>query len=85
MAYLLRPYEINYYAFSQWADAPARLLHRLLVENLDKSGVWSTVLQTPSAIPAQYRLGGVQAANQAAAKLITEMADWLEKVFNEVG
>lgn len=137
MAYLLRPYEINYYAFSQWADAPARLLHRLLVENLDKSGVWSAVLQTPSAIPAQYRLdcdnvvleqqffskpgrtrlalraqlietktqrilasryfeffetaetddayGGVQAANQAAAKLITEMAHWLEKVFNEVG
>ena len=56
MAYLLRPYEINYYAFSHWADTPARLLHRLLVENLDKSGLWSAVLQTPSAVPAHYRL-----------------------------
>lgn len=56
MAYLLRPYEVNYYAYNQWADTPARLLHRIMVESLDKSGLWSAVLQTPSAIPAHYRL-----------------------------
>jgi cholesterol transport system auxiliary component len=56
MAYLLRPYEVNYYAFNQWADTPARLLHRIMVEGLDKTGQWSTVLQAPSAVPAQYRL-----------------------------
>jgi cholesterol transport system auxiliary component len=135
MAYLLRPYEVNYYAFNQWADTPARLLHRIMVENLDKSGQWSAVLQIPSALQAQYRLdcdnlileqqffsrpsrarlalraqiietksqrilasryfeyledaptddayGGVLAANHAAAKLITEMADWLETVLTE--
>jgi cholesterol transport system auxiliary component len=129
MAYLLRRYEVNYYAFNQWADTPARLLHRVIVENLDKSGLWIAVLQTPGAVPAQYRLdldnlileqqffsqpsrvrlsvraqiietkkpailatrsfevleaaptedayGGVLAANQAAAKLLIEMADWL--------
>ena len=132
MAYLLRPYEMNYYAFNQWADTPARLLQRILVENLDKSGMWSAVLQTPGTVPVQYRLdldnlvleqqffsqpsrvrlsvraqiidtkkpailatrsfevleaaptedayGGVLAANQAAAKLLIEMADWLNQV-----
>ena len=56
MAYLLRPYEINYYAFNQWADTPARLFHQVLVENLDKAGAWRAVVQTPGTVPAQYRL-----------------------------
>jgi cholesterol transport system auxiliary component len=129
MAYLLRPYEVNYYAYNQWADTPARMLERIMVENFDKAGLSSAVLQTPAAVPAQYRLdcdnllleqqffsnpsrvrlslraqiietktqsivatryfdlfelapsedayGGVLAANHASAKLITEMAEWL--------
>ena len=56
MAYLLRPYEVNYYAFNQWADTPARLLHRIMVENLDKTGLWSAVLQAPGSVSAHYRL-----------------------------
>ena len=51
MAYLLRPYEVNYYAFNQWADTPARLLHRIMVENLEKTGLWGAVLQPPAAVP----------------------------------
>jgi cholesterol transport system auxiliary component len=27
-----------------------------MVERLDNSGMWSAVLQTPAAVPAQYRL-----------------------------
>jgi len=135
MAYLLRPYEVNYYAYNQWADTPARMLQRIMVENFDKAGLWSAVLQTPGAVPAQYRLdcdnlvleqqflsnpsrvrlalrvqivetkeqsilgsryfelfeaapsddpyGGVVAANQVSAKLITEMAEWLNMVVRE--
>jgi cholesterol transport system auxiliary component len=135
MAYLLRPYEVNYYAFNQWADTPARLLHRIMVENLDKTGLWSAVLQSPASVPAQYRLdcdnlvleqqffsspsrirlalraqlietksqsviatryfelfeaapsedayGGVLAANHAAGKLLTEIAEWLENALRE--
>jgi len=135
MAYLLRPYEVNYYAFNQWADTPGRLLHRIMVENLDKTGLWSAVLQSPGAVPARYRLdcdnlvleqqffsspsrvrlalraqivetktqsvlgtryfelfeaapsddpyGGVIAANHASAKLITEMAEWLDTVVRD--
>jgi cholesterol transport system auxiliary component len=136
MAYLRRPYEVNYYAFNQWADTPARMLQRILVENLDKTGLWGAVLQTPGAVPAQYRLdcdnlvleqqffsnpsrvhlalraqlvetktqtvlgtryfeisqpapsddpyGGVIAANQAIAKLITELVEWLNSVVSQV-
>jgi cholesterol transport system auxiliary component len=129
MIYLLRPYEIKYYAFSQWADTPAHLLQRILIENFDKAGLWSAVLSAPSLLPAQYRLdtdnlileqqffsapsrirfalraqivdlkkpviiasrrfelfetapsddpyGGVQAANRAVEKLVTQIAEWL--------
>lgn len=135
MAYLLRPYEVDYYALNQWADTPARMLQRIMVENLDKAGPWSAVLQTPGAVPTLYRLdcdnlvleqqffsrpsrvrlalraqlietksqsvfatryfelfeiapsddpyGGVIAANQASAKLIKEMGDWLGRVVRE--
>lgn len=135
MAYLLRPYEINYYAFNQWADTPARLLHQVLVENLDQTGLWSAVLQAPGALPAQFRLDcdnlileqqffanpsrirlalraqlietkkqsilairyfellepapsedaydDVLAANQATAKLLAQMAEWLDNALRE--
>ena len=135
MAYLLRPYEVNHYAFNQWADTPARLLHQVLVENLDKTGSWRAVLQTPGIVTAEYRLdcdnlileqqffanpsrirlalraqlietkkqsilasryfellepapsedayGGVLAANQASAKLLTQMAEWLDNALRE--
>ena len=56
MAYLLRPYEVSYYGYNQWADTPARMLQRIMVENFEKTGEWNAVLQTPSAVPAQYRL-----------------------------
>jgi cholesterol transport system auxiliary component len=111
------------------------MLQRIMVENLDKTGMWSAVVQTPGAVPAQYRLdcdslvleqqffthpsrvrlalrvqivetkeqsilgsryfelleaapsedpyGGVLAANHASAKLITEMAEWLNIVVRE--
>jgi len=135
MAYLLRPYEVSYYGYNQWADTPARMLQRIMVENFEKTGQWSAMLQTPGRVPAQYRLdcdslvleqqffsnpsrvrlalraqfvetktqsvlatryfeffetapsddpyGGVLAANQVTAKLITEMAAWLDKVLKE--
>lgn len=56
IAYLLRPHEVNYYAKSQWADSPTRMLSPLLVQVLEQFGAWQAVVQGPSLVRAQYRL-----------------------------
>ena len=56
MAYLLRPHEVSYYAFNQWADAPGRMLMRLLVQTMERTRLWSAVLQAPGPVLADYRL-----------------------------
>ena len=56
MAYLLRPHELGYFAFSQWADAPARMLLRLVSQAMEATGRWYAVVQAPSTIRPDYRL-----------------------------
>jgi cholesterol transport system auxiliary component len=56
MAYLQRPYEVNYYASNQWADAPARMLMPLLVRSLESTGLWHAVVPMPTAVTGDYRL-----------------------------
>jgi len=56
MAYLLRPHEVSYYAFNQWADTPSRMLAPLLAQAMERTGLWRVVVQTPSTVRADYRL-----------------------------
>ena len=56
MVYLLRPHEVSAYATHQWADTPARLLVPLLVQALERTGVWRVVVPAPTAVRAEYRL-----------------------------
>ena len=56
MAYLKRPYEVHYYANSQWADAPPRMLAPLLVRSLETTGLWRAVVPMPTAVRGDYRL-----------------------------
>jgi cholesterol transport system auxiliary component len=56
MAYLLRPHEVSYYAFNQWADTPARMFAVLLTQTMERTGLWHAVVQAPSAVKADYRL-----------------------------
>ena len=56
MAYLLRPHEVSYYAFNQWADTPARMFAVLLTQTMERTGLWHAVVQAPSAAKADYRL-----------------------------
>jgi cholesterol transport system auxiliary component len=56
MAYRKRPYEVEYYGMSQWADAPARLLLPLLVHALSRSGAWGAVIPAPGPVRGDYRL-----------------------------
>jgi cholesterol transport system auxiliary component len=56
MAYLLRPHEVSYYAFNQWADTPSRMLAALLAQAMEMTGLWRAVVQAPSTVRAEYRL-----------------------------
>ncbi len=56
MAYLVRPNAVGYYANSQWADTPARMLAPAMVRALERTGCWRAVVRTPTAIAADFRL-----------------------------
>lgn len=56
MAYLQRPYEVNFYATNQWADTPARMLIPLLVHSLESTGLWRAVVPMPTTVRGDYRL-----------------------------
>ena len=56
MAYVRKPYELNYFLTSRWADAPARMLAPLLVQTMEQTGGFRAVVPAPNAIPADVRL-----------------------------
>ncbi len=56
MAYLRQPNEVSYYANSQWADTPARMLAPAMVRALERGGCWRAVVRTPTPVAADYRL-----------------------------
>lgn len=56
MAYVKRDYTLDYYANSQWADTPARMLQPLLVGALESTGHYGTVLRAPAPVAAGLRL-----------------------------
>ncbi len=56
MAYLRGPNAVSYYADSQWADTPARMLAPLIVQALERTGRWRAVVRTPTAVAASFRL-----------------------------
>lgn len=56
IAYVDRPYALEYYARSEWADAPARMLGPLLARALDASGGFRAVVQAPTTVRADLRV-----------------------------
>jgi cholesterol transport system auxiliary component len=56
MVYVKRPYELEYFAASQWADTPARMFTPLLVQALSQSGAWRDVVLLPSSVTGDLRL-----------------------------
>lgn len=56
MAYSRDQDSLQYFAFSQWADTPAYMVQPLLVNGLQRSGVFQAVLKSPSPINTRYRL-----------------------------
>jgi cholesterol transport system auxiliary component len=56
IAYVQRPYELDYFANNQWADAPPRMLGPILAQALEQSGSFSAVVQAPSIVAPDVRV-----------------------------
>lgn len=56
MAYATQPFELDYFAKSRWADAPARMLSPLIVRALDERGDFHAVVHNPAVVAADLRL-----------------------------
>lgn len=56
MAYLRRPYELEYFARSQWVDTPARMLQPLIAAAVERRGKFGAVVQMPISVTGDYRL-----------------------------
>jgi cholesterol transport system auxiliary component len=56
IAYVDRPYALEYYARSEWADAPSRMLGPLIARALDASGGFRAVVQAPTTVRADLRV-----------------------------
>ncbi|MBN1944430.1 MAG: membrane integrity-associated transporter subunit PqiC [Bradymonadales bacterium] len=56
MTYTQRPYEHTYYAFSQWAESPPRLIEPLLVQAMEASGLFSSVVDVSATVLADIRM-----------------------------
>lgn len=56
MVYTRRAHELEYFAYSQWADLPTAMLGPVLVNSLSASGRFRGVVAAPSDISGDLRL-----------------------------
>lgn len=56
IAYVERPYAIEYFSRSEWTDTPARMLGPLLARALEESGAFRAVVLAPTSVQAELRL-----------------------------
>jgi len=54
--YVREAHKLEYFAHSDWADSPARMLAPLVAAAIERSGVFRAVALTPSAAAADLRL-----------------------------
>jgi cholesterol transport system auxiliary component len=56
MAYVQKPYELDYFANNRWADSPAQMIGPLLARALEQTGSFRAVVQPPTVVPADLRV-----------------------------
>lgn len=54
--YVREPHKLDYFAYSEWVDPPARMLGPLLVAALQNSGAFRAVVLTPATAAGDLRL-----------------------------
>jgi cholesterol transport system auxiliary component len=70
IAYLMRPFEVKYYAYNRWAESPGRLILPLLVQGMAKTDCWNHVAARNSGAAGDYRLD-------------TEILEWQQEFFGD--
>lgn len=56
LIYLRDDHQLTYFAHSEWADPPARMLGPLLVAAIDQTGVFGSVVLAPASVAGDFRL-----------------------------
>jgi cholesterol transport system auxiliary component len=56
IAYVRRPYEIEYFTHNQWVDTPSNMLAPKMVRAIERTGAFQAVLGSPTSAIGQYRL-----------------------------
>lgn len=56
MMYTRRPGQLEYFAYNEWVDTPARMLAPLLVTAIENSGTFRAVVQMPTGALGDLRL-----------------------------
>lgn len=56
IAYVRRPYEIEYFAHNQWVDTPPKMLAPMMVSAVERSDAFHAVLAAPTSATGQWRL-----------------------------
>lgn len=54
--YMRQPHQLEYFAYSQWIDTPARMLAPLLVAAIEPTGEFSAVLLSSAGVNGELRL-----------------------------
>ncbi|SEA54793.1 ABC-type transport auxiliary lipoprotein family protein [Variovorax sp. YR216] len=56
IAYVRRPYEIEYFAHNQWVDTPSNMLAPKMVRAIERTGAFHAVLASTTSAIGQFRL-----------------------------
>ncbi len=56
MAFTMHPYQLSYYSQSRWIEAPADMFAPLIMQSIQKSGRFKSVIAPPFAGQYQYAL-----------------------------
>lgn len=56
MAYMTKPYEVEYFAKNEWGEKPAQMIHSLIVKTLRDGGYFKEVLTSSQPGPHKYVL-----------------------------
>lgn len=56
MAYMSQPSRLNYFAFNEWIDTPARMVAAMMESRLEASGLLGAVMTGSSDVRADVRL-----------------------------